>query len=179
MCAHISGIGDGCYLDWILDVKFMRKKSKYKPKPVIRDTMAYVKSGLMHMVNMKEQLVALQLKNHLALEALRTGTAVKEDIDVLISAFNITEALAKAKIGDDYLADIKSAQDALWECAKRGVSLNYKFILNGPELKAINFVMELHDAQLEASTVKDIEKAIDYVNKMIVHGNARPIVERL
>jgi hypothetical protein len=155
----------------------MRKRSKYKPKPVILDTMSYVMSGMKQMTNLKDQLIALQLKNHLALEALRLGQATKEDIDTLINAFNITEALAKQKIGDDYKTEIKEAQDALFACAKRGVENNYRFVMKGTELKAINYVMEIHDAQLEASTVKDIELATNYVYKCLQSKKARPVIE--
>jgi len=155
----------------------MRKRSKYKPKPVIINNMTYVMSGLQPLVNMKDVMLKLQIKNHFALEALRLGDATKEDIDTIISAFNITEALAKFDIGAEYKVEIKEAQDALYECAKRGLN-NYKFIVKGPELKAINYAMQVHDMQLEASTVKDIEMATDYVNKMITSKKARPIMEK-
>ena len=157
----------------------MKKRSKYRPKGVILDTLNYVKSGLMPMANLKDQLIALQLKNHLALEALRTGKAIKEDIDTIINAFNITEALAKQDIGQDYKAEIKEAQDALYECAKRGVERNYSFVMKGTEIKAINFVMQLHDEQLQIATVKDLELATNYVRKCIVNKLARPIVEKI
>jgi TusA-related sulfurtransferase len=156
----------------------MKKRSKYRPKGVILDTLTYVKSGLVPMVNLKDQLIALQLKNHLALEALRTGNAVKEDIDTIINAFNISEALAKQDIGQDYKAEIKEAQDALYECAKRGVERNYSFVMKGTEIKAINFVMQLHDEQLQIATVKDLELATNYVRKCIVNKLARPILEK-
>ena len=48
----------------------MKKRSKYRPKGVILDPIKYVMSGLVPMASMKDQLIALQLKNHLALEAL-------------------------------------------------------------------------------------------------------------
>jgi hypothetical protein len=118
------------------------------------------------------------LKNHFALDDLRMGKATRDDIDTLIAAFNITEALAKQKIGDEYEQEIKQAQDALYECAKRGVEMNYRFIVKGPELKAINFVMQLHDEQLKAATVKDIEIATNYVTQCITQKRARPILER-
>ena len=157
----------------------MKKRSKYRPKGVILDTLTYVKSGLVPMANLRDQLIALQLKNHLALEALRTGKAIKEDIDTIISSFNITEALAKQDIGQDYKAEIKEAQDALYECAKRGVENNYNFVMKLSEIKAINFVMQLHDEQLQIATVKDLELATNYVRKCIVNKLARPIVEKI
>jgi hypothetical protein len=155
----------------------MRKRSKYKPKAVRVNNMAYVLSGMMQLSDLKDKMLQLQLTNHMALEALRTGTATKHDMDVIIAACNITEGLARYKIGNDYAAEIKEAQDALYACAKRGVAMGYKFVAKGLELKAINFIMELHDAQLEAATVKDIELATDYVNNMMISKRARPIVE--
>ena len=161
-----------------MEANAVRKRSKYRPKPVILDNMAYVMSGMMPMVNLKDKLVSLQLKNHFALDDLRIGKATKDDIDTLIAAFNITEALAKQKIGDEYQHEIKQAQDALYECAKRGVEMNYRFIVKGPELKAINFVMQLHDEQLKAATVKDIEVATNYVNQCLTQKRARPILSK-
>ena len=155
----------------------MRKKSKYKPKPVRSDNMAYIMSGMVPMASLKDQMIALQLKNHLALEALRLGQAEKADIDTIISAFNITEALARANIGSEYKDEIREAQDALLTCAKRGVERGYRFVMTGPEIKAINFVMQLHDEQLHIATVKDIEVAVDLVNSFIRSKKARPIVE--
>jgi hypothetical protein len=154
-----------------------RKKSKYKPKGVIRDPISYVVSGMKPMASMKDQLVALQLKNHLALEALRVGEAEKADIDTIISAFNITEALARRGLGADYRQEIQEAQDALLTCAKRGVEMGYRFVVKGLELKAINFIMQLHDEQLQIATIKDIEKAVDLVNEFVRLKKARPIVE--
>ena len=155
-----------------------RKKSKYKPKIVRLDNMGYIMAGMVPMATLKDQLVALQLKNHLALESLRVGQAEKADIDTIISAFNITEALARQGLGADYKKEIQEAQDSLLTCAKRGVEMGYRFVVKGLELKAINFVMELHDEQLQIATVKDIEKAVDLVNEFVRTKKARPIVEK-
>lgn len=156
----------------------MRKRSKYRPKGVILNTMAYVVSGFQPLTNMKDILLSLQIKNHSALEDFRLGKATKEDIDTIISALNVSEALAINGLGNDYKDVIKKAQDALYECAKRGAT-NYKFVAKGPELKAIIHAIEIHDAQLEASTVKDIELATNLVNQTIIQKKARPIVERV
>ena len=138
--------------------------------------MAYVMSGMMPVMHMKNYMVEVQLKNHLALEAFRKGEASKEDINTLINAFNITEALIKHKIGQEYSEEVRAAQNALYEVAKRGAD-NLRFVARGLELQAINLAMEIHDAQLEVSTVKDIEKATDLVTETIRNKRARPIVE--
>jgi hypothetical protein len=155
----------------------MRKRSKYRPRPVIIDTVSYVISGMKQMKDCGSILTTLQLKNHLALEALRTGKAVLQDIEILMTALNMCEALSKIKIGEDYEDEIRVGQQALFDCAKRGAK-NHHFVVKGVELTAINFAMELHDAQLEASTVKDIELATQIVNNAITNKTARPVIER-
>jgi len=119
----------------------------------------------------------LKIKNHDALEKVRRGEATREDIDVLIGAFNITEALARMRIGEDWKDEIRAAQDALLELGRRGVETG-KFILRGPDLTTFNLAMEIHDAQLDACTVSELEKAIDYVNAIIASKQARIINDK-
>lgn len=154
----------------------MRKRSKYRPKGVIYDTMAHVTTGLAR-VGAIASGTTLKIKNHSALEQLRTGRATRGDIDVLIDAFNITEALAMQCIGDAYGNEIRAAQDALLELGRRGAETG-KFILRGPDLTTFNLAMEIHDAQLDACTVSELEKAIDYVTAIINAKQVRVIVQR-
>ena len=154
----------------------MRKRSKYRPKGVILDTMAHVKSG-MKRVGTIAPGTTLKIKNHDALDKVRRGVATRQDIDTLIDAFNITEALAMMRIGDDWRNEIRAAQDALLELGRRGAETG-KFILRGPDLTLFNTVMELHDAQLDACTVAELEKSIDIVNEILRQKKARLIVEK-
>ena len=117
----------------------------------------------------------LKIKNHAALESVRQGLGTREDIDVLICAFNITEALAMMRIGDDWRDEIRAAQDALLAVGRRGVETG-KFILRGPELTSFNLAMEIHDAQLDACTVAELEKAIEVVETITKNKHARAIV---
>ena len=153
----------------------MRKRSKYRPRGVIVDTMLYVSSG-MKKVGSISAGTTLKIKNHAALESVRRGEGTRDDIDVLISAFNITEALAIQSIGEDWKDEIRAAQDALLAMGRRGVETG-KFILRGPELTTFNLAMEIHDAQLDACTVTELEKAMDFVQAMIRAKKARPIVQ--
>ena len=153
----------------------MRKRSKYRPRGVIVDTMLYVSSG-MKKVGSISAGTDLKIKNHAALESVRRGEGTRDDIDVLISAFNITEALAIQSIGEDWKDEIRAAQDALLAVGRRGVETG-KFILRGPELTTFNLAMEIHDAQLDACTVTELEKAMDFVQAMIRAKKARPIVQ--
>ena len=152
----------------------MRKRSKYRPKGVILDTMAHVTSG-MKRVGTIGPGTTLMIKNHDALDKVRRGVATRLDIDTLIDAFNITEALAMMRIGDDWRNEIRAAQDALFAVGSRGAQTG-KFILRGPELISLNLGMEIHDAQLDACTISQLEKAMDLVNKEIRTHKARSIV---
>ena len=72
----------------------MRKRSKYRPKPILQNPMDYVLSGFKPVRDLPGIYLDAQIKNRTALEQVRKGLATKEDIDMLIGAFNITEALA-------------------------------------------------------------------------------------
>jgi hypothetical protein len=153
----------------------MRKRSKYRPKGLIIDTMLHVMSG-MKRVGAISAGTTLKITNHGALESIRCGVGTRQDIDVVINAFNITEALARMRIGDDWKDEIRAAQDALLAVGRRGAETG-KFILRGPELTMFNLAMEIHDAQLDACTVAELEKAIDFVQTIVKNKQARAIVQ--
>jgi len=119
----------------------------------------------------------VQLKNRTALEQLRRGLANKDDIDMLIGAFNITEALAAMGKGSDWMDEIKQGQDALFDLSRRGLASGMRFIMTAKQWEALKLVMDLHEEQLAHATVSDIEKAHKYVLSIIRRGMARAIVE--
>jgi hypothetical protein len=153
----------------------MRKKSKYKPRPVLRDCMAYIKTGFEPVRNQSETMT-LVMKNHAALEEITKGRGTKSHIDTVIVAMNMTEALAMIRqdLGADWRDEINAAQDALFTMAQRGLAKG-RFVFTGPELQAINLAMELHDAQLDACTVDELQKAITLSKRIIRAGKARVI----
>lgn len=155
----------------------MRKRSKYRPKAQLTDPLTWVLAGLRPVLTAKEVMDNVRIKNHLAMRCIVEGTATRKDMDVLIEAFNITEALARVDpaLGRDWAEEIKAGQDALLAMGKRGVSLGDRFVFTGAELNAANTVMELHDAQLERCTVAQMEKAIGEVVKDIKNKKARAI----
>jgi hypothetical protein len=152
----------------------MRKKSKYKPKGVRLDNMAWVQSGLRRVEDVSAS-ATIKIRNHDAMNTLRLGAATRAEIDVLINALNVTEALARQGVGSDWLPELRAAQDALLTLARRG--LKSRFIVRGDELTALNLAMEIHDAQLEAVTVKQLETAMNDVTETVRLKKARPIVE--
>jgi hypothetical protein len=153
----------------------MRKKSKYKPRPILRDCMAFIKTGFAPVRDQAETMT-LVMKNHAALEEITKGRGTKSHIDTVIVAMNMTEALAMIRddLGADWRDEINAAQDALFTMAQRGLAKG-KFLFTGPELQAINLAMELHDAQLDACSVDELQQAITLSKRIIRAGKARVI----
>ena len=152
----------------------MRKRSKYKPKGVRLDNMAWVQSGLRRVEDVSAS-ATIKIRNHDAMNTLRLGNATKVEIDIIIAALNIAEALARQGVGSDWLPELRAAQDHLLALARRG--LTSRFIVRADELTALNLAMEIHDAQLEAVTVKQLETAMEFVTETVRLKKARPIVE--
>lgn len=152
----------------------MRKKSKYKPKGVRLDTMAWVQSGMKVVANLPEAGVLLRIKNHDALTSITQGTGTRDNIDILVAAMNVSEALAMLGVGEDWREEIRLAQDAIFTMGRRGLSKG-RFLFTGPEMQAMNLGMDIHDAQLENCTVKQLEGALDIVEREIRHKRARSI----
>ena len=142
----------------------MRKRSKYRPKGVILNPIAYVMESMTPVSQHGGYLMTVKIKNHAALLALTQGRATREDIDTLIAALNITEALYRMGFGREYKDAVRQGLDALLAVGRRGLASG-RFILTGPEMTALNFVMDLHDAQLDLCTIKDMERAVEIVNK--------------
>ncbi len=59
---------------------------------------------------------------------------------------------------------------------KRGVEKG-SFAFTGPEMTALKLVMDVHDAQLDNCTVKEMEMALYIVSEEIRLKKCRPIVE--
>jgi len=155
----------------------MRKKSKYKPKGVRLAALNWVLSGLKPVSQVGDALIVLKAKNHSALTEVVQGRGNRDQIDVLIAALNMCEAYAVYGKGKDWLPEIREAQNAIYEMASRGLEKE-KFLFRGPEMQAVNLAMEIHDAQLEQSTVKQLEEMSDFVTRQIILKRARPIISK-
>lgn len=152
----------------------MRKRSKYRPKGVRLDVVSWVINGMKPVTVATDEILTLRIKNHMALEVLRTGGGGKSDMDVVIAALNMTEALARLRIGIELSDQILAGQDALYALAQRGARMG-RFVFTGPELQAVNLAMEIHDAQLDICTVAELEKAVEIVKQELRSKRMRVI----
>jgi hypothetical protein len=145
----------------------MRKKSKYKPKGVRLDTMNWVVTGMTKVSAKESAYVTMHLKNMSALDSLAKGTANKKEIDIVIGVINVAEALCELGVGSEYHQIVLSASSALYDVCKRSFEINDRFICRGSELSAIKLGYEVHDAQMESTTIGMLDKALDVIDKTI------------
>ena len=152
----------------------MRKRSKYKPRAVLVNPVAYVVEGLTPVARHDSYLIDLKIKNHGAMAALTRGQATRADMDMLIAMSNMIEALWTLGFGKDYEAVLVEGQAALIAVGRRG-AITGRFILRAEEMAALNLLMELHDAQMEVVTVGDIERGIALIRKRERSGQVQRI----
>jgi hypothetical protein len=154
----------------------MRKRSKYKPKGIRLDNLAWVSSGLKRVGSLPTAGVDLKLKNHEALESILKGNATRDHVDMIIAAFNIAEALyhVNPALGEDWADEIRAAQDAIYTMSRRSLTLN-NFVFNAAEMAAVKLGMLVHNQQLDDCTVREMELAIDYVEARLKSKQARVI----
>lgn len=155
----------------------MRKRSKYRPKKVLVNPVGYVLEGMTPVGKHDSFLLDLKIKNHLSMSSLTQGKATREDMDKLINMANIAEALYRLGFGADYKDVLQEGSSALLAIARRGAETN-RFVLWGAEMKALNTLMELHDAQMEVITIKDMERAVALVENERKQKRMTSIIER-
>lgn len=124
--------------------------------------MGYVLESMTPVASHDNFLLDLKIKNHSAMALLTQGKATREDMDKLINMSNITEALYRMGFGTEYKDVLAKGSSALLAVARRGAETN-RFVLWAQEMTALNDLMELHDAQMDVITIRDVEKAIALV----------------
>jgi hypothetical protein len=156
----------------------MRKRSKYKPRPVLLNPVGFVMEGLSPVRAHTAFMLDLKIKNHAAMDSLTKGVATRSDIDTIISMVNMTEAFARMGFGKDYGDVVRNGLQALRDVGKRGVAYG-NFIMKASEMNALNSAMELHDAQMDVVTLNDMDAAIALVYEEYRLKKMTPIVEKL
>jgi hypothetical protein len=143
------------------------------------DALNWVLSGLKPL-NSAPVTTDIRIKNHAAMDTLRRGDATLHDIDILIGAFNMCEGYVRLRpeLGFDWLDEIQAGQDALHAVGKRGLESG-RFILKAKELVAMNLVMEIHDTQLDQTTVRDMELVLDIIDREYRAKKMRAIKENV
>ena len=139
----------------------MRKRSKYKPNKNLVNPLEYVLGNMKPVAEYTDLIMQTRLKNRMAVEALREGTATVDDIQNLIEMHNFVDRLIGVGFGSDYLDVLQKGQEALLLIARR-TPRSAKFNGNVQELLALAELIDLNDAQLDVITIQDVRKAEKY-----------------
>ena len=139
--------------------------------------MEFVKQGIVKVADVPVAGIKLRLQSYEAFDTIVSGEPTKDHVDTLISCGNMAETLARFGHGQDWLPEIMQAQKCILEMGRRGLKKG-SFRFTGDEMQKIKLLLEIHDAQLEATTVRDMEKALDYIAKQIMAGRATPVEEK-
>jgi len=133
--------------------------------------MNWLRSGFV-LVKNHDEFTVLGLKNHAALEALRFGKATKDDMELLVNMANMTEGLAQVNKAfcAEYGMLITDGQKSLLDVCRR-----VRYVCKASELENITMLLELHDAQLEIATIKEIEDAMKIIGSVIMNKEAEVI----
>lgn len=139
--------------------KNKKPRKKYRPKPLM-NPLIVVADNIRPVARHDDYLINLQLYNSAAMYALTHGTATRKDMDAVIAMNNICVALCELGFGKEHAGVATDAREAIIAVAYRALKLDGRFVPTGQEIQALNTLMELHDAQMDAITVKDMENAL-------------------
>lgn len=147
-----------------------KPRKAYRPKGVLLDPMGYVRESLVPIAQHESYLIDLKIRNSLAMAALLRGGASKGDMDMLIAMSNIVEALCAHGFGDEHKAVAVDGREAILSIVFRAVEI-LRFTPTGPEIVALNTLMELHDAQMAVINIRDMERALAYAKAQMRNKN--------
>jgi hypothetical protein len=145
----------------------MKKRSKYRPKHVLANPVAYVIESLTLVSKHDEILINLKIKNSESMFSLLHGSATAMDMVILRDMSNMTEAFCAMNFGKEHLDIANKGRIAIFTIVDRAGKIK-KFVPTGLEIQALNDLLELHNAQMDVVTVRDMEKAIQLVKHKIV-----------
>lgn len=156
----------------------MKKRSRYKPRPVIANPIAFVLTNVSTLSSEKSREIALRAISHSALDEISKGRGNSEHLRVLVDAFNMAFVLAKRGKGKDWLPEIGNAQAALHMLADRSAKIG-RYTFTGPEMQAVRLGLEIHDAQLDETSIGELGSAADYVAQRVYAKQVRVLPRML
>lgn len=148
----------------------MRKRSKYRPKPITLNAWERVIQGVQPIAHQfNDALTVLKIKHYAALDSIKRGHAGRHEVNILIACFNISEAYARHGLGAEFMPEITQAQRAVESMVQRAIK-HGRYGCTGAEMNAIATALAVHDEQLDNSSVKQLEDMVAFVDKEIAAG---------
>lgn len=152
----------------------MRKRSRYKPKPMLVDPVRFVVESTTLLADHGSHALSWKLKNNQAFASLMQGKANKLDMDTLAAVHNITEALLVTLGGKDIDGTVTRSAVAIIDiCARANAGKG--LAMRAAEMQAMRDLMSLHDELVDVITVGQFENALAYAKKEIAAGRANKI----
>lgn len=149
-----------------------RKRSKYRPRGVILDVMGFVKEGVAKLSSKTDIDAIIRIRANDAAAALEAGTATPLHIGILADVSNKATALKRIGKGQDWAEEIRAGTDAIEAIQIRHQRWG-KVQSTQAEKEAISLLIRIHEAQLDDSTVIDMEKAISIAKKGVASLEAK------
>ena len=149
-------------------------KKKFVSKWAKVNTLELVAERIRPTAKQDSWMLDRQLKAAAGLEAIMRGTAVKDHVSDVIAAHNMVVALQRFKTGDEYRAITLASSDALVSIAERFNKFGH-YGATGLEIKALQDLRELHNAQLEATCVGDVQRAYEFAINVHRSSGARKL----
>ena len=140
------------------------KKKKFVSKWLKVNTLELVADRIKPVSAQGSWMLDRQLKASAGLEALMHGAANRENLNDIVACHNMAWALQRHRMGTDYAAITDASEAALRGITDRFGRLG-RFAANGPEIKALQDLLELHQAQMEACTVGQMQTAYEYATR--------------
>ena len=142
----------------------MRKRSKYRPKPVATDPMKLAISNAAAFTDSERSLVEPAIRE--ALEALRTGRLDRFYWKSLADMINVSEGLMRNGIGTGLEAHrcIEAASIALAAIGRR---MPQTSTARSDELEAIRLAADLHRLQLAHCSNREYKQAVEWVRRRV------------
>ena len=148
-----------------------KPRKKYRPKHVLLNPVAYVTESVKPLVEHDSYVLDWKLKNNAAFGALLRAEATHADLNTLVAARNVTEALVVTLKGVDIDSTLTRSAMALIDiCARANAGKGTA--MKAPEIQAMRDLMQFHDALLDVVTVQQFETALAYAKKEINAGRA-------
>lgn len=151
-----------------------KPRKKYRPKPVMTNAFEYAIESTKPLVEHGSYVLDWRLKNNAAFGALLKAEAKRRDLDVLVAARNIVEAMVVTLKGADINGTLVRSEAALIDICARANAGNGT-AMRAPEIQALRDLMDFHDALLDVVTVQQFETALNYARSEATNGRTKRI----
>lgn len=116
-------------------------------------------------------VTTVEMKYWVALGDVRAGAGTEKSWSYLCTCLNLTLGLCELGFGKEHLPLVVEAFEGAQRAMVRGKqSGTYRF--DGPGLTALTDALQIHEAQLEVATTKDLLAAEKIIADRIVRGHA-------